>query len=92
MISRKRMAQALPFGVLFGAAGVGILATPWFGVTSPEAFEMALAGVCVFFVGRWFSRRVRHQMRSYGQSFARPRKLSQAEKRDQRRADQRMWR
>ena len=81
-LPRKRLAQAVPFCVLFGAAGVGIMALPQISVTSAAAFEMALAGVCLFFVGRFFHRRIRRGVRA---AYHRP-KLSPAEKRERRRS------
>ena len=77
MFSKKRAARVVPFVVLFGALGVGVLA--WTGVVPAGAFNYAVAGVCLFFLSRWFSRQVRKHQKYL-------KKESGAERRDRRRA------
>ena len=77
MLSKKRIARAAPFAALFGTLLTGLLALT--GVVPAEAFNYAIAGVCVFFLTRWFSRK----FRQYGRYM---RKESAAQRRDRRRA------
>ena len=77
MFSKKRAARVVPFVVLFGALGVGALA--WTGALPAEAFNYAVAGVCLFFLARWFSRKVRKHQKHLKQESA-------AQRRDRRRA------
>ena len=79
MFSKKRAARVVPFVVLFGALGVGALALPWTGALPAEAFNYAVAGVCLFFLARWFSRKVRKHQKHL-------KKESAAQRRDRRRA------
>ena len=85
---RKRIAKVAPFAVLLGAVGVLVLALPWIEVASPQAGNFAITGVTVFFLARWFARKFRGQMRAF--HAAHKPKLSQAQKRDRRRADRRI--
>ena len=86
-MSAKRAARLLPWLVLAGTMGVGVLALDWVHLASARAFEYALAGCCCFFATRYFHRRFRTSMRPvYATADAKPRKLSPMQKRDRRRA------
>ena len=79
MVSRKRIARAMPFVVLFGAVIAGLLSV--FHLAPPAAFHYAMGGVVLFFGARWFSRNMR-KYRKYME------KESPAQRRDRRRAFQ----